>query len=256
MYVEQQERLFGHTATLYGLEEEAYRRLAACQRSSKDIFPHSHDLLLAHRGTAFFEALLASFFELRKPTTHVRSLGILEPFDGYIVGPMIREFATQSLCDVKWICSVLDYDWAIWHARRVAKGWPPLTSSAPLTDGASLISADFDLKSMLREIKRLNSCNVATEVYPSRICPGRGSYHAAVYPDPDGIRIATLDRDSFQELQRAISEQRSIQRKELCDAIEHIGLVVNSSFLCCSHEAISPEKLEAGLPKFIEPAPH
>src|SRR5689334_9706088 len=81
-------RLFGETAKIYGLEEEAYRRAAALQRTSKAIFEHSHQLILSFFGTQFFYRLLATFFS-RVAEDASPSIRILEPFDGYVVGPHI-----------------------------------------------------------------------------------------------------------------------------------------------------------------------
>ena len=127
------EGLFGETALVQGLEEEAYRRIASLQRTSKDVFPCSHHLLLAYLGNEFFEDLLRRFFELRDAEHYPSgALDILEPFDSYIVAPMILATAQESTpSELVWLNSLLKYEWALWQARRVASGWPPLTNHAP-----------------------------------------------------------------------------------------------------------------------------
>jgi hypothetical protein len=249
-------RLFGGAAKLYGLEEETYRRTAALQRTSKTIFEHSHQLVLSFFGIQFFYQLLASFFT-RVSEDASPSIRILEPFDGYVVGPHIiaqaRELASRSN---RWILEVMAYDWAIWHAGRVVQGWPPLTRTPPLKEGGGLLSFDFDIKSMLREIKRLNACSVATEIYKERIVPGVGSEYLAIYPSEGSVAVATLGQSDYDDLSRAIRDHNSSARLEVCNALEQIGLVTNASFLCCSREASDDARLNGELPRVIEPQPH
>jgi hypothetical protein len=248
--------LFGQATKLHGLEEEAYRRAAALQRSSKAIFVHSHQLILAFFGMPFFYQLLANFFT-RVSGDESPTIRILEPFDGYVVGPHIiaqaRELASRTN---GWVLQVMAYDWAVWHAGRVVKGWPPLTRTPPLADGGALLAFDFDLKSALREIKRLDSCSVATEVYRERIIPGSGTEYLAIYPSDSSVAIVTLNRSGYEDLNRSINDQSSLPRSELCNALEKIGLVVNASFLCCSREASDDARISGELPKLIEPQPH
>ena len=249
--------LFGKFAQLPGLEEEGYRRLAAAQRTSRSVFAHSHNLLLCHLGPRFFHTLLAQFFALRTTVAETRSLRILEPFDGYIVAPLIVKLAREMMPESQaWVLRVMDYDWAIWQARRVAQGWPALTENPPLASGGALLSFDFDLKSLVREVQRLDACNVATEYYKERILPGPGEYYVAIYPSDGNVAEAKLDRQGYNELDAAIKEQRGLKTPELCEILEGIGLIANSSFLCCSREAVDPERLEGSLPALIEPQPH
>jgi hypothetical protein len=250
-------QLFGRFALQSGLEEEGYRRLAGAQRTSSSVFVHSHSLLLCYLGPSFFHKLLAEFFELRTTLAETRSLRILEPFDGYIVAPLIVKLAGEMMPKSQaWVLRVMDYDWAIWQARRVAQGWPALAENPPLASGGALLSFDFDLKSLLREVKRLDACNVAVEYYEERILPGPGEYYVAIYPSDGNVAEAKLDRQSFEDLDAAIKEQRGLETPELCQVLEKIGLIANSSFLCCSREAIDPERLEGSLPALIEPQPH
>ncbi|MCA6098177.1 hypothetical protein [Bradyrhizobium australafricanum] len=248
--------LFGETAKLYGLEEEAYRRAAALQRTSKAIFEHSHPLILSFFGTQFFYRLLANFFA-RVAEDASPSIRILEPFDGYVVGPHIieqaKELASRSN---SWVLEVMSYDWAIWHAGRVVQGWPPLAKTPPLTEGGALLAFDFDVKSMLREIKRLNSCSVASDFYKERIVPGTGSEYLAIYPSDGSVAVATLDKSHYDELSRAIQDHNSPARLEVCSVLERIGLVANASFLCCSREASDEARLSGELPRVVEPQPH
>lgn len=252
------EGLFGETALVQGLEEEAYRRIASLQRTSKDVFPCSHHLLLAYLGNEFFEDLLRRFFELRDAEHYPSgALDILEPFDSYIVAPMILATAQESTpSELVWLNSLLKYEWALWQARRVASGWPPLTNHAPLVPGASLVDANFDLKSLVKEAKRLEGCSVAAELYRWRIHPGAGSYYAAIYPKDGNVLEAKLDVNSYTNLSSTLGQNPCQLNEELRDTVQSIGLVLATSFLCCSNEAAEANSLESSIPALVEPEPH
>jgi hypothetical protein len=243
---------------LSGLDEEAYRRMAALYRTSKDMFPRSHNLLMSFCGVAFFEQVLADFFDFTQSGRRSgKSLEILEPFDGYVVGPMILDLVeTWPDKNMWWIRGVVQYEWALWQARRVAGGWPPLKITPPLAEGATLVAAGYDLKALLREIVRLENAAVGAEVYLWRIEPGPGSYFAAIYPRDGQILEAKLDAESFAELQSAIAQERPCDMNEdLKDTVAKIGLVLASSFLCCSREGTYGE-ITPDMSYVVEPQPH
>lgn len=249
---------FSGTATLAGLEEEAYRRMGALHRTSKEIFPRLHNLLLAICGNEFFERVLASFFSYSddQPVCG-NTLEILEPFDGYVVGPLIwTTLSKWNLGEYDWIAAAMRYEWAVWQARRVAAGWPALTVTPPLADGASLVSADFDLKALLTEIRRLEICSVGTDVYKWRIKPAPGEFHAAIFPKGSDVAEVVLDRESSFQLEQSISEKANNMTDSLRSVLERIGLVLETSFLCCSREMACFADNVGGVPGMIEPQPH
>jgi hypothetical protein len=241
-----------------GLEEEAFRRMAALYRTSKDMLPRSHNLLMSFCGIAFFEAVLADFFDFTQSGRRAgKSLEILEPFDGYAVGPMILDLAESWPGEnMGWIRGVVRYEWALWQARRVAGGWPPLRITPPLAEGATLVSTDYDLKALLREITRLENSAVGSEVFLWRIEPGPGSYHAAIYPRDGQVMEAKLDAASFAELKEAIARERPCDMNEdLKGTVAKIGLILASSFLCCSREGTYGE-IVPDMSGVVEPQPH
>ena len=243
---------------LPGLEEEAYRRLAALYRTSKDIFPRSHNLLLSFCGIAFFEKVLADFFDFTQSGNRAgKRLEILEPFDGYVVGPMILDLVETWLNEnIWWIRGIVQYEWALWQARRVASGWPPLKITRPLAEGATLVSADYDLKALLREIVRLENAAVGAEVFLWRIEPGPGSYYGAIFPRAGQVLEVKLDAQSFAVLKDAIALERPCDMNaDLKETVAKIGLVLASSFLCCSREGTYGE-IVPDLSQVIEPQPH
>ena len=188
--------LFSETATLYGLAEEAYRRLATLYRTSENMFPYSHNLLLAFFGNQFFEEPLECIYNNFASDFHDKhTIEILEPLNGYIVGPiLLRQIRKHQTNNSWWIRSTMEYEWAVWHARRVAIGWPPVTHYPPLANGASLVSAECDLKSLLTEIKRLERSTVSSDIFLWRISPGPGYYYAAIFPKNGDVMEAKMNK--------------------------------------------------------------
>lgn len=222
--------LFSARATIYGLEELSYRVMAELYRTSKKVFPHAHALLLSFFGEKFFQEVLAVQFDFNKSTDNTDGpIEILEPYDGYILGPKILRFAKDwKNSDSWWIQGVMEYDWAFYHARRVTQGWPPVDYYPPLVDGTSLVSAEYDLKALLAETKRLNSASVGNALYQRRIVPGPGDYYAAIYPRNGEIVEAKLDKDSFFEIDRVTKNKRDLtdMNEEFQLALKKIGLVL------------------------------
>ena len=250
--------LFSETATLPGLEEEAYRRIAALHHTTKLVFPLSHHLILTFCGKEFFERILAGFYNFKSPDEeNGSSLEILEPFDGYVVGPMIlHQIAAWESEEAFWIEPAMRYEWAVWHARRVASGWPPVSFSPPLAEGTTLVSADFDLKALLTEVKRLAFASVGAEVYNWRIKPGPGTYCSAVYPLDGDVVEAKLDPQSFAELTRAVEVGPCEINQTLRDSVAQIGLVLDTSFLCCTREMADLDSKKPDMSNVVEPQPH
>jgi len=66
----------------------------------------------------------------------------------------------------------------------------------------------------------------------------------------------TLDMESFTELKKAIALERPCEiNKDLKETVAKIGLVLTSSFLCCSREGIYGE-IVPDMSQVIEPQPH
>jgi hypothetical protein len=250
---------FAHTATIPGLEEEAYRRMGALYRTSKEVFPRLHNVLLALGGTEFFETTLASFFRYDPRASGCSDrLEILEPFDGYVVVPVMwKVLARAKIEDSEWIEPAMQYEWAIWQARRVASGWPALGVTPPLPEGAALISTNFDLKALLAEIRRLEVSAVGSDIYRWRIKPAPGHFSAIVFVKNSEVFEANLDVDSMNDLKTAVQDCKSIVPETLRSTLERIGLVLATSFLCCSSEFAGALKNGASeMSDVIEPQPH
>lgn len=214
-----------------GLAEEAYRRLASLYKVSSEIFLHAHNLLIARLGSVFFEDVLASYFSDLCASSQYE---ILELFDGYVAGPRIKALAAETA--EPWLVALVDYEWAVWHAGRVAQGWPPVRHLPPLVPGATLVSADFDLESLLREIKRLKRSSVSSEVFVDRIVPSPGIYRAVVLPKDGSVAIAKLDEKSYSELVASTVVGAEALSSDLRCSVEDFGIVIANSFLCCSNE--------------------
>jgi hypothetical protein len=157
--------------------------------------------------------------------------------------------------DLRWLRSVLEYDWALWHARRVSCGWPALTKLDPLIPGASLVKANFDLLSLAKEVRRLNGSAVSPEIYRWRITAGKGQYFSAIFPKDGEVFEAQLDATSFDEIEQTVGKDACDLRAELRTTVEAIGLVLATSFLCCSRE-LEPSEASAAMSSMVEPAPH
>ena len=251
--------LFGERATAGGLEEDAFRRMTALCQTSQEIYPCSHPILLAYVGDEFFERVLTSFHQdyvhaVRNPGV----LEILEPFDGYVVGLfMAQEIEKSTVPDRGWIAQLMSYEWAVWHANRVAHGWPALYDSSPLTQGSTLVHATFDLKKVLKEIRRLRSASVGGQTYIYRIRPPTGSYRAVVYPKDGNVLQATVDETSFEALKVAIADKTCEELDAHLRAIvNEIGLVVSNSFLCCPKAEESSGEVDKMISTLVEPLPH
>jgi hypothetical protein len=236
-----------------GLEEEAYRRIAALHRISSEIFVNSHPLFLTYFGDAFFEQVLASYFS--DTSSNKDSIEILEPFDGYVAGPRLLRAATETAPkhQLEWLSGLAVYDWAVWHAARVADGWPPIANRPPLVPGASLISVQFDLPSLLIEVKRLQRSEVSYELFRERIRPAPGSYYAVILPKNGTVLQAKVNAETFAELQSSTQQGAVALQPNLRCLVQDLGIVVANSFLCCSSEFRNSIKT---IPEVIFPEPH
>jgi hypothetical protein len=240
-----------------GLEEEGYRRMAALYRTTREVFPRSHWLLKAFCGVTFFEDILASYFSFLGSREHFCGVSeILEPFDGYIAGPMVRAQAARVRLALLWIRTNVEYEWAIFHARRVAAGWPALYLQSPLPAGAALISADFDLPALNAELKRLDMAAVDANIFLTRIAPSPGSYRAIIYPNHDEVLEARLDDDTYLQLRSTVEDSHMNVGDELKSLLQQIGLTLDCSFLCCSNEKPELSAVSTALPREIAPLPH
>jgi hypothetical protein len=233
--------------------------MGALYRTSKEVFPRLHNVLLAVGGRKFFETALASFFRY-DPCCSGRGekLEILEPFDGYVVAPIIwKVFAQEKLSGSDWIEPAMQYEWAIWQARRVAIGWPALHVTPPLPEGASLISADYDLKALLTEIRRLELSSVGSDVYRWRIKPAPGQFNAILFPKASEVFEVTLDENSMENLRRSVQQCTDTVTESVRSMLERVGLVLETSFLCCSRELAGIVNRGANeMSDVIEPQPH
>jgi hypothetical protein len=247
--------LFASRALMSGLEEEAYRRLGALHKTSRELFPRGHALLLAHYGITFFEEVLLQFLEQSiAEEGRGKASEILDPFDGYVIGPLLRRTAQYLSLGQSWINGILDYEWAVWQARRVAMGWSPLTVARPLSDGATLVSAEFDLKSLMVELKRLRDAAVGSDIVNWRIRPGIGWFGAVLFPHNGEVMEVAVDQQTWQRLSEAIQEQNLNVSKELF--VSDIGFSVEASFLCCSNERLSCGNSAEDLSPVVQPEPH
>ena len=217
---------FVKTALIGGLEEEAYRRLASLYRTSKDIFPLSHNLLIAFYGNELFESALTQYIQewsanSKKETTQE----VLDPLDGSIVGPLVINVVEGWKEERTWLLEALKYEWAVWHARRVANGWPAISNTTLLVEGASLVDAAIDLKALLSEVERLEGAHVAPEVYAWRIKPAEGAYYGAVFPKSGNVMEARLDEKTYLLLQDLVSKKSKKMRRDIGLVFENMGLI-------------------------------
>jgi hypothetical protein len=250
--------LFGRRATRAGLEEEAYRRVAEISRTSRSVFPQAHQLLVATHGDAVFESVLKEMHDdyVRGETGNA-VLEILEPFDGYLVAPrIIRSFERADAANASWLGPVLLYEWGIWQAARVVQGWPALFDSSPLSQGTTLVAADFDLKKILSTTKRLNHSSVSPAVWRRRARPPAGQYLCAIYPLNGRVAEVTLDEPTFRSLQEAMGNETGRLPAETCATVEQIGLVQEASFLCCPRDEQSDGQVREMVSDQVEPQPH
>lgn len=236
-----------------GLEEECYRRIASLFKISAEIFSYSHQLFVSYFGDEFFERVLASYFDDCGDLKG--TVEILEPFDGYVAGPRLLRAAKQAakLAQMSWLADLAGYDWAVWHAARVAEGWPALENVPPLVPGATLLSVTYDLPSLLREIKRLQRSGVSPEIYRQRIQPAPGQYYAVILPKDGQVMQAKIDRELYEDISKNRSSDSNILDPDYRCFIEELGIVVANSFLCCSPEF---RRSANSLADVIAPEPH
>jgi hypothetical protein len=248
------ETLFNHPVVVPGLQEEAYRRVAAVCRTSKQVFPGGHELLMGHFGDAFFEQVLTdTYLSLTQSGQGV--LEILEPFDGYIVGPAImRRACTAATTGPRYVTGVLDREWALWHARRVLNGWPALYDASPLVQGTSLVEADFDLRNLMKEVRRLETSHVGRATYAWRVVPPPGSYAALIFPRDGEVVEARLGDAERDTLKRAILSRVSDDRLTL--TARRLGMVLSASFLCCPRAEESGGEVARRLFSVVQPQGH
>jgi hypothetical protein len=250
--------LFGRYATKAGLEEEAYRRIAEVSRTSRSVFPRAHQMVVAAYGDAVFEQVLKGMHDdyQRDERGHA-VLEILEPFDGYLVAPrIIRSLEGAVDADAAWLRPVLLYEWGIWQAARVVQGWPALFDSNPLSQGTTLVAADFDLKKLLATAKRLELSSVSSEVWRQRARPPSGDYFGAIYPRGGRVVEVSLDAKTFRAFENAIGTGASRLPEETCATAEEIGLVQEASFLCCPRDEQSDGRVGEMVSAQVEPQPH
>ena len=242
-----------------GLEEEVYRRVASIHAATKSVFKNGHPLLLAIFGEEYFKRMAASVFQVRKGGDGLRNVEdfeILDIFDGYLVGPRVlkvfKEFADDSY---RWVGSVLEYEWAIWGASRVSMGWPPASVNPPLVNGASLVAADFDLRSLLTQIRRLERSRVGEEVMRWRLYPSPGLHRCVIYPSDGSVKEAMLDESSYRAIEDAIMNASCRVGDQSPGLPVELGLFVETGFLCCSRESLEQARLEQ-LSEVVTPLPH
>lgn len=242
-----------------GLEEEAYRRIASVHAAIKSVFKNGHPLLLAIFGQEYFKRMAASIFQVRKGDDGLRNVEdfeILDISDGYLIGPralkVFKEFTDDNY---RWVGSVLEYEWAIWGASRVAMGWPPASLNPPLANGASLVAADFDLRSLLTQIRRLERSRVGEEVMRWRLYPSPGVHHCVIYPSNGSVKEAMLDESSYHAIQDAIMNASCRVSDQLTGLPVELDLFVETGFLCCSRESLEQARLEQ-LSEVVTPLPH
>jgi hypothetical protein len=244
-------------ATDYGIQEEYYKRLSMLLKTSSEIFRECHALILTYYGNNFFEKILSNFFNFfTKPSSQSGNIEILDPFDGYVIGPHIMEAASKwYIEDNWWLYPLLRYKWALWHANRVRLGFPPLYKYKNLVEGATIVEAKYELKLLLREVIRLNNLSVTDEVYKARIRPKVGNFYCLIMPDEKGVVEAKLNEEQFHQL-KSIIDVDFFDKSSFDKDYKQLSNVINNSFLCCSNELCDGEMIEKELSKHVIPLPH
>jgi hypothetical protein len=250
--------LFGDRATIPGLDEEAYRRIATLCRTSKEVFPCAHSLAMAFWGDRFFEDILCEYYaKYLAKQVGLTVLEILEPFDGYIIGPLFSEQITREEESRRWVSALARYEWSVWHAQRVSQGWPALYDSDPLPTGATMVEAAFDLKKLLVAIRRLQGSSVGPETFDWRIHPPPGSYKAMIYPSGDRVLEASLDDETFTALSGIRREEDHATSCSIArEAMQALGLKLDMTFLCCPKADEAGSEVHRAIAELVQPAPH
>lgn len=241
-----------------GIEENAYRHLASLHRSSKEVFPAGHPVMCAYFGATLFEQVLCNIFRdwITRLGADDRS-EILDPFDGYVVGPFIRD-ALGTLVDseTSWIVGVLTYEWAIWHASRVLSGWPPLEQFPPLVPGGYLVEVDYDLQALIAEIRRVVKADACEALVRRRIRPGGPRFRRVIFPKGDSILQVRLGDDEYAEIESAITNAEACVRPSLSRVALAAGLFVENAFLCCPDELRDKRDGAEVFSSVVEYGPH
>jgi hypothetical protein len=211
-----------------GIAEEAYRRTASLYKVSAEIFSNAHPLFIARFGNVFFERILATFFDEFENVKG--TIEILEPFDACVAGSRVLRAVREAAAVQKlmWLFDLAAYDSAIWHASRVATGWPAIEHHPPLSPGVSLVSAQYDLPSLLREVTRLRRASVGSEIFRERIRPAPGWYYGVVLPKDGEVMQAKVDADTFVALQNSIECGTQVLQPELQRLVYDLGIVVSN----------------------------
>jgi hypothetical protein len=208
-----------------GVEEAAYYRIASVCRSMKEVFPRGHHLMSAFGGLAFVECLLANYLDAPAPTDAVYEL-----FDGYILGPEVLRCASAYSWpgDNGWIVNVLEYEWAAWHSRRVARGWRSLVPRCGrFAEGVFLLHARFDLPALLADVDRMIAASAPEEVLRWRVRPlTTVNWRAAVFPSGDQIAEVELGEETFDQLAELAQDPELETTPEFTQAFTQIGLLV------------------------------
>jgi len=245
------------TATSYGIEEEYYKRLATLLKTSKRIFAECHNLVIALYGDAFFEKILSNFFnENLKKRIFEYHQEILDPFDGYVIGPFIMRAAMSwHNKDSWWLNPLLNYKWGYFHAKRVSLGFPPLYKIANLVEGATLIEADFEIRPLLREVNRMENHSVSYDILRKRVLPKKGYYACVILPKEGEVIEMKLNKVAVEKLQEVskVEDSSAIEDK---DSLKKLSFVLSNSFLCCNNELCRPSEIEKELSKKVIPLPH
>jgi hypothetical protein len=245
------------TATKHGLEEEYYKRLYNLQGCSRDIFGECHYLILALYGDLFFEDILTHFYNTKfKPELFSGKQEIIEPFDGYVIGPYIMNvLVNMQTKDSWWLTPLLNYKWGLWQANRVALGFPPLYKVKNMKDGTTFIEADFDLPALLNEVNRLDGNSVSYDLFRKRIIPKKGYYACLIFIEGQRVLTAKLNRKSADQTKKVISAG-TIEEVDDKKSLDQLSFVLSNSFLCCTSEFCDKSLLEEKLSQQTRPEPH